>query len=136
MTTVGELDKEIRSCVKCASILARWPEDGPPRLKPVVPRPVLSEPMSAPILLIGQAPGPTEYRTGRPFSGGAASQPRSEFKRVEADALFLFLQNKKLLPLMNRRTSRAMSAAWQARSWQGNCSFLISREIRLFRGLG
>lgn len=71
MTTVGELDKEIRSCVRCASILAHWPEDGPPRSEPVVPRPVLSEPISAPILLIGQAPGPTEYRTGRPFSGGA-----------------------------------------------------------------
>src|SRR5690348_16043356 len=66
-----ELDTVIRNCRLCEPILSIWPDDPPKSHAPVQPRPILSQPSQAAILLVGQAPGLTEYRSGRPFSGGA-----------------------------------------------------------------
>lgn len=73
-------------------MLSAYPEDPPRAMRPVEPRPILSAPMQVPVMLIGQAPGLTEYRTGRPFSGPAGDSirsilsdcglPRSEFDRA------------------------------------------------------
>jgi len=66
-----DLDREIRDCRRCELILSNWPDDPPSSHAPVRPRPILSRPGLTRILLIGQAPGLTEYRGGLPFSGGA-----------------------------------------------------------------
>jgi uracil-DNA glycosylase family 4 len=44
-----------------------------------VPRPVLSKPQPAPIMLVGQAPGLTEYDSGLPFQGPAGAEIRTLF---------------------------------------------------------
>jgi uracil-DNA glycosylase len=137
MPSVGELDKEIRSCAKCANILALWPEDGPPRGNPVVPRPVLSKPMSAPILLIGQAPGPTEYRTGRPFSGGAGDGIRElmaicGLPSAQFDQLVYQTSVVKCFPGRKLNGSR-----WEDRvpcgSMVSNCKPFLEAQIALVR---
>jgi uracil-DNA glycosylase family 4 len=73
------LDSEIRSCTRCAAVLAAHYENPPTAMRCVVSRPILSPPMRAPIMLIGQAPGLTEYTTGRPFSGQAGVAIRQLF---------------------------------------------------------
>ena len=73
------LDWEIRSCTRCAALLAAHPENPPTAMRSVVPRPVLSPPMRAPLMLVGQAPGLTEYTTGSPFSGQAGHAIRQLF---------------------------------------------------------
>jgi hypothetical protein len=54
-----ELDKEIRSCTRCDDTLGRHPEDAPIKVDARVrPRPILSPPMQAPVMLIGHRPKP------------------------------------------------------------------------------
>lgn len=79
MGMLEQLDAEIRACSRCADGLALHPVNPPCRLEKVVPRPVLSTPFSAAIMLIGQAPGLTEYDSGLPFQGQAGKEIRSFF---------------------------------------------------------
>ena len=48
-------------------------------LSRVVPRPVFLLPMWVRLMLVGQAPGLTEDKTGKPFSGQAGSGARALF---------------------------------------------------------
>ncbi len=56
---------EIRSCRKCATKLSEYG---------VVPRPIFGGGVGYPVILIGQAPGKTEYERNAPFQGGRSSQ--------------------------------------------------------------
>src|SRR5262245_24360687 len=78
-SSLSALNEEIQICNKCASILCAHPENPPARMAPVRSRPVLSTPTRAQVLLIGQAPGLTEYTSGNPFSGQAGSGIREVF---------------------------------------------------------
>lgn len=78
---LAALDQEIRSCKHCGPILAQYPENPPGSTRGVVPRPILSPAIEAPIMLIGQAPGLTEYREGQPFAGSAGQEIRGLFVR-------------------------------------------------------
>lgn len=62
--------------------MAQFPVD--PRRSPqcVVPRPIVSGVRVKPIMLIGQAPGLTEYETGKPFQGDAGKGIRTIFEEV------------------------------------------------------
>lgn len=76
---LAELDHRIRQCRACEAYfasLAPQPGTNDGSLKP---RPILSRPFQAPIMLIGQAPGLEEYTGGRPFSGGAGKAVRDLF---------------------------------------------------------
>jgi uracil-DNA glycosylase len=78
-TTIEELDAEIRACTRCANFLKKHPVNPPGKPEPVLPRPVLSKPFSASIMLVGLAPGLSEYRSGLPFQGQAGGGIRSIF---------------------------------------------------------
>jgi uracil-DNA glycosylase family 4 len=78
-TMLQRLDAEIRSCVRCADSLIQCDVNPPSRPEKVVPRPILSTPFSASIMLIGQAPSLTEYDSGLPFQGQAGNGIRSLF---------------------------------------------------------
>ena len=79
MDELRSLDREIRQCSRCSAILNRHPENPPYSHELVEPKPVLSEPIPAQVMLIGQAPGLTEYQTGRPFAGQAGGGIRRLF---------------------------------------------------------
>jgi uracil-DNA glycosylase len=69
-TSLNRLEEEIRSCRKCGGILSKFG---------IVPRPIFGGASGFPIMLIGQAPGPTEYERNAPFQGDAGMAIRSLF---------------------------------------------------------
>lgn len=64
------LADEMRSCRKCASKLSEYG---------VVPRPIFGGGAGYPVILIGQAPGRTEYERNAPFQGDAGASIKSLF---------------------------------------------------------
>ncbi len=80
-----DLDREIRNCTRCAAVLAVHPENPPQSMRGVQPKPILSRPMCTPVMLVGQAPGLTEYETGRPFTGQAGDGVRKLFSECGVD---------------------------------------------------
>lgn len=76
---IEQLDAEIRACTRCANCLERHPVNPPGKAENVVPRPILSKPFSASVMLVGQAPGLSEYQSGLPFQGQAGSAIRALF---------------------------------------------------------
>ena len=60
MDEFQRLQEEIRRCRKCLD--AGYP---------ITPRPIFSGPATARIMVVGQAPGSNEVKTGRPFDGPA-----------------------------------------------------------------
>ena len=69
--SLTRLEKEIRSCRKCAGILSKYG---------VVPRPIFRGSAGFLIMRIGQAPGPTEYERYAPFQGDARRSIRSLYQ--------------------------------------------------------
>jgi uracil-DNA glycosylase family 4 len=65
------LDEELLACRKCESLLAAKPVDPLKSTETVKPRAIVTGIRPKPIMLIGQAPGMTEYQTGKPFQGDA-----------------------------------------------------------------
>ncbi len=65
------LENEIKQCNICKSIL---------EIYNINPKPIFSGFKKADILLIGQAPGITEYKVGKPFQGSAGESIKKLFK--------------------------------------------------------
>lgn len=82
MTPHAVFDAELSACRKCASYLAATPVDPTTSSRCVEPRPIVSGIRIKPILLIGQAPGITEYESGKPFQGQAGQKIREIFREV------------------------------------------------------
>lgn len=135
MDPLGALDSEIRSCTRCRGILARHPVNPPHRPEAVVPRPILSKPFAAPIMLVGQAPGLSEYDTGLPFQGPAGQAIRQLFMSTgvrpeQFDAVVYQTSAAKCFPGRKQNAGR-----WEDRQPGGpmlrNCSQFLSRQIQL-----
>ena len=71
MDEFQRLQEEMRRCRKCLD--AGYP---------ITPRPIFSGPATARIMVIGQAPGLNETRTGRPFDGPAGRRLFSWLERA------------------------------------------------------
>lgn len=71
--------RDIRSCTRCASIFANTQVNPRESDERVVPRPIVPVLKSRPVMLIGQAPGIDEYRSGKPFHGDAGQKIREIF---------------------------------------------------------
>lgn len=76
------LDADLRACRKCAGLFARYPVDPRVGSAPVEPRPIVSGVRPKPVMLVGQAPGLTEYQTGKPFQGDAGQGIRGIFAEL------------------------------------------------------
>lgn len=71
MNEFEKYDEELRQCKKCVDILRSnlvSPLHDPVA---VVPEPIVSGVAQKPIMVIGQAPGLEEYRSGKPYQGQA-----------------------------------------------------------------
>lgn len=75
-------DEQMRNCRKCAALFARYPFDPRNSSVPTEPRPIVSGIRPKPVMLIGQAPGLTEYETGKPFQGDAGQGIRGIFDEL------------------------------------------------------
>lgn len=79
ITTSQDYEDKLRACTKCAVEMSGRPVDPTGSLEHVVPRPIVLALKPKPFMLVGQAPGLTEYQQGRPFSGQAGSEIRRLF---------------------------------------------------------
>ena len=77
--TAEEYETALRSCTRCASLLATKAVDPANSTETVEPRPIVRPLKLRKVMLIGQAPGLTEYKTGEPFSGQAGKDVRELF---------------------------------------------------------
>ncbi|SBT08729.1 putative Uracil-DNA glycosylase superfamily [Candidatus Accumulibacter aalborgensis] len=75
-------DETLRNCRKCAAAFANHPIDPRQGSQCVAPRPIVSGIRPRPVMLIGQAPGLTEYQTGKPFQGDAGQVIRNIFDEL------------------------------------------------------
>lgn len=75
-----EFDTQVSRCRKCADILCTKPVDPLTSNEKTEPRPIISGIQPKPVMLIGQAPGLTEYRSGKPFQGQAGQDIRRHFE--------------------------------------------------------
>lgn len=132
-----DLESEIRSCTRCAMLLAVHPENPPRSMHGVLPKPIMSEPMRAPVMLIGQAPGLTEYETGRPFSGQAGDGIRKLFADcgvdpADFDRIVYQTSAVKCFPGRKKNKER-----WEDRQPSGvmlrYCSGFLERQINAVR---
>lgn len=74
------LSEDIQRCTQCAAIFrSRWADPTTQHI-PLMPKPIVSQLRSAPIMLVGQAPGKTEFFTGQPFQGDAGKRIRQIFE--------------------------------------------------------
>jgi uracil-DNA glycosylase family 4 len=71
------LEEKIGQCRKCAEILSGKCVDPTKGNDRVEPRPIVSRIASQTIMLVGQAPGLTEYRRAKAFQGPAGRQIRN-----------------------------------------------------------
>lgn len=67
---LAALEARIRACRNCEAVLGRYG---------VVPRPIVHGGATYPIVLLGQAPGRTEYERNAPFQGEAGQSIRALF---------------------------------------------------------
>lgn len=84
--TSQDYEAQLRACTRCAHLMADKPADPTTSSACVVPRPIVLPLRPMPVMLIGQAPGLTEYTTGRPFSGDAGKSIRALFNECGCSA--------------------------------------------------
>lgn len=82
MTDFLRFNNALRACTKCSDLFACNRVDPREGDATVAPRPIVSGIREKPVLLIGQAPGLTEYRTGKPFQGDAGQGIRAIFDEL------------------------------------------------------
>jgi uracil-DNA glycosylase family 4 len=82
MDPYTKFDSDLRSCRKCEDILRNFEVNPCESYEVVEPRPIVSGIEPKPILLLGQAPGLTEYKTRRPFQGSAGIEIRDIFRNA------------------------------------------------------
>lgn len=69
--SLQQIESSMRNCTSCKEILSKYE---------VIPRPIFFGSKESLIMLIGQAPGITEYKTGKPFQGSAGKSIINLFK--------------------------------------------------------
>ena len=136
-----ELQERIRRCRRCSSLLELRYVDPKTEMEPLRARPVAARVSRAPVMLVGQAPGLEEYRSGRPFQGGAGREIRRIFERQgipprEFDRLVYQTTVTKCFP-GRRVVGMGVDASVRDRAPTGaevrNCAPVLIEEIRLVR---
>lgn len=77
--SVEELEKKIRACTQCAALFAGRYADPLTKKWPLVPKPIFAGASTAPVMLVGQAPGLKEYERAGAFQGQAGEVLRGIF---------------------------------------------------------
>lgn len=141
MSQFEQFESDLRTCRKCEGILSGKCVDARVSDERVQPRPILSGLRQKPIMLIGQAPGLTEYQTGKPFQGQAGQDIRSvladcgvsteQFAQlVQTAAVVKCFPGSKIVP--NRRKPGVRREDERpSSSMINNCRPLLERQIVL-----
>jgi uracil-DNA glycosylase len=131
------LETEISQCRKCAEFLAQNLVDPTSGAVRVEPRPIVPHFERQPILLIGQAPGLTEYRTGKPFQGNAGQGIRGILAEVglpreRFDEIVYSTAIVKCFP-GSKRVRRGREDEKPSKEMVSNCLPFLKRAFELLR---
>jgi uracil-DNA glycosylase family 4 len=134
-----EYDQQLRTCTKCAMVLAGKRVDPSVNEETVVPKPIVTGIRQKPIMLIGQAPGIREYESGKPFQGQAGQDIRSIFaglgvkdfdSQVWSTAVVKCYPGRKLVKNRRKEGYRVEDEVPPA-SMVKNCQPFLQRQIEL-----
>lgn len=131
------LETEISQCCRCAEFLAQKLVDPTSGAERVQPRPIVPHFRSQPLLLIGQAPGLTEYRTGQPFQGDAGQGIRKILAEVgippgRFDEIVYSTAVVKCFP-GSKRARRGREDERPSKEMVVNCLPYLRKQFELFR---
>jgi uracil-DNA glycosylase len=124
LADLQELEQTIRACRRCEATLRPYA---------VEPRPIFAGGAGHPVLLIGQAPGITEYRRGAPFQGEAGQSIRKLFADCglrDFDARVYQTSVTKCFP---GRRAGASSDRMPGASEVRNCRPFLAAQLSLMR---
>lgn len=79
---INDLELEMKRCKKCEHIFNNRYVDPVKETQPLKVLPIFSGASSAPVVLIGQAPGISEYNSGKAFQGQAGGGIRDIFSNL------------------------------------------------------
>jgi uracil-DNA glycosylase len=138
MDLYKQFDSDLAACTLCKSILQSYKVDPCASNEIVVPRPVVSGIRPKPLMVIGQTPGLTEYRTGKPFQGQAGQGIRGILAEVgisDFDTAVFSSAVVKCFPGRKHRKANDPNSKCEDRqppsSMIKNCRPLLERQIML-----
>lgn len=141
VSPLEQFDTDLGACRKCEGILYRKFVGGRVSDERVQPRPIVSGLRQRPIMLIGQAPGLTEYQTGKSFQGPAGQEIRAVFAEcgvtserfprvVQTSAVVKCFPGSKLVP-SRRKPGVHREDEKPSATMIKNCRPLLERQIVL-----
>src|SRR5690606_32636087 len=122
--TLRKLSEDIQACRKCEASLARYG---------VCPRPISSTGERRPIMLLGQAPGITEYHTGQPFQGGAGRAIRELFRISGVSDFDRLVYQTSVMKCFPGRLPTASSDRTPSAAEVKNCAPFLTQQIRFLQ---
>lgn len=139
MIHIESYESELRSCKRCESMLACREADPSVSNDRVVPKPIVLSLTQKAIMLLGQAPGLTEYRSGRPFSGPAGNVIREVFescgilpadfeRHVHSSAIVKCFPGREL-HIRKRDGARRVQDQKPSTAMVQNCSHFLEAEL-------
>ncbi len=138
MDIYKQFDDDLRSCKKCENILSECFVDPCKSIDSVKVKPIVSGIRQKPILLMGQAPGLTEYETGKPYQGQAGKKIREIFRGIgieDFDSLVYSSAVVKCYPGRKYKTKDMPSSGSEDRApvteMIRNCRPLLEQQIDL-----
>jgi len=120
--SLSELADEMRSCQKCLNKLSEYS---------VEPRPIFGGGDGYRIILIGQAPGKTEYEKNAPFQGDAGNSIKSLFSSCGLKGFDQKVYQTSVTKCFPGRRDKSSTDRVPSVSEVNNCSPFLRRQLKL-----
>jgi uracil-DNA glycosylase family 4 len=141
IATTEDLQKRIRACRACESLFRGRFVDAVAETEPLQVRPLVGGALQAPVMLVGQAPGLREYRSGRLFQGRAGTEVRKVFERQgiaasSFDSMVYQTSVTKCFPGRQRVSQKGQMREQDrapTRAETANCMPFLSAQLHLVR---
>ena len=132
MNEYQQLEYDLSTCDLCKEVLKDRHIEPSVSDERVLPKPVVTSIAKKPVMVIGQAPGLTEYRTGKPFQGPAGKEIRDHFQEIgicNFDTVVFSSASAKCYPGRDpKKPSRDLPPS---SVMLNNCGPLLQRQINL-----
>lgn len=122
--SLAVLEREITQCTKCAGTLSKYG---------VVPRPIFGGGASFPVVLIGQAPGKTEYERNAPFQGDAGKTVKALFSGCGVQAFERVVYQTSVTKCFPGRREGSSTDRMPSVGEVKNCASFLSRQLELVK---
>jgi len=117
-----QIESSISKCVACKKILSKYG---------VTPKPIFSGELESPIMLLGQAPGITEYKTGKPFQGRAGQSIKNLFSKVGVLEFDRFIYQTSITKCFPGRKANTSVDRQPSKVEIDNCNTFLIQQIKI-----